>query len=294
MKRILAGAAMFAISAFSLFAQEPQIKAKTAAEAAQPKKVADLQKKIVEAKAQFESIKAKILEETRDRVKSEFLLQSKIAKIGLMGRIVRNSPYSAEAITETRQVLADGTRIAQSNSYKIYRDSQGRVRRDSESGMEYSIVDPVAKATWVVDVQNQTARKMPLALAIAGTDVRALIKVNIEMMYKNQMIIARAMRPESKDLSTTRESLGRQVIEGVEVEGSRVTKTIPINTIGNDRPIEIVQENWYSPELQLDLMSRKYDPRTGEITCRLSGIRRSEPPADLFQVPAEYKIVSGK
>lgn len=133
---------------------------------------------------------------------------------------------------------------------------------------------------------------MPLALSIAGGDVRALIRVTIET--RNQQIIARAVRPESKDLSTTRESLGMQAIEGVEVEGSRVTKTIPTGAIGNDRPIAIIQENWYSPELQLDVMSRKSDPRTGETTFRLSGIRRSEPAADLFQVPAGYRIVSRK
>ena len=64
------------------------------------------------------------------------------------------------------------------------------------------------------------------------------------------------------------ESLGKQNIEGVEAEGTRSTVTIPAGEIGNERAIEIVFERWYSPELQMVVMTRHYDPRFGETTYR--------------------------
>src|ERR1043166_6701061 len=62
--------------------------------------------------------------------------------LAVTGAVVRNQPYSAEAMTETTQTLADGTDIHQQSSYTLYRDSEGRMRR--ESGGEAVISDPVA------------------------------------------------------------------------------------------------------------------------------------------------------
>ena len=63
-----------------------------------------------------------------------------------------------------------------------------------------------------------------------------------------------------------KESLGKQLIEGVEAEGTRSTVTIAAGEIGNERAIEIVSERWYSPELQTVVMTRHSDPRFGETT----------------------------
>jgi hypothetical protein len=90
------------------------------------------------------------------------------------------------------------------------------------------------------------------------------------------------------------ESLGRQVIEGVEVEHTRTTFTIPAGEIGNTLPIEVVDETWYSPELQLVVMSRHRDPRSGETTYQLININRSEPDRAMFEIPADYTIKEEK
>ncbi|MGI8996871.1 MAG: hypothetical protein ACR2GW_09405, partial [Pyrinomonadaceae bacterium] len=87
-----------------------------------------------------------------------------------------------------------------------------------------------------------------------------------------------------------KETLGKQSIEGVEAEGTRTTLTIPAGAIGNERPINIVSERWYSPELQLVLMSKHSDPRFGETTYRLTNINRSEPARTLFEVPGDYTL----
>jgi TonB family protein len=86
------------------------------------------------------------------------------------------------------------------------------------------------------------------------------------------------------------ESLGKQSVEGVEAEGTRRTVEIPVGEIGNERPIQIVFERWYSPELQVVVMTKHSDPRFGETTYRLTSINRSEPARELFEVPADYTL----
>ncbi len=97
----------------------------------------------------------------------------------------------------------------------------------------------------------------------------------------------------SDDAEANRESLGKQMIEGVEAEGTRVTLTIPAGKIGNERPIVTVNERWYSPELQTIIFSKNSDPRMGETTYRLTNISRGEPDPALFQVPADYVVKEG-
>ncbi len=87
-----------------------------------------------------------------------------------------------------------------------------------------------------------------------------------------------------------KESLGKKVVEGVECEGTRTTVTIAAGSIGNDRPIDIVSESWYSPELQVVVSSRHSDPRFGETSYRLANISRAEPDKSLFVPPADYKV----
>jgi hypothetical protein len=87
------------------------------------------------------------------------------------------------------------------------------------------------------------------------------------------------------------ESLGTRRLEGVEAEGVRLTTTVAAGAIGNERPIEIVYERWYSKELELIVFSKYTDPRFGEQTYRLVNVKRDEPDSALFTLPADYKIV---
>ena len=79
----------------------------------------------------------------------------------------------------------------------------------------------------------------------------------------------------------------RDALGDTPAEGIRSTVTIPAGEIGNERPIDIVSERWYSPELQVVLSMRHSDPRFGENHYYLTNIRRGEPPASLFEVPSD-------
>lgn len=85
------------------------------------------------------------------------------------------------------------------------------------------------------------------------------------------------------------ESLGRQTIEGVIADGTRTTSTVPAGMMGNEQPLQTVTESWYSPELQVTILMKRSDPRTGETITRYTNISRTEPPHSLFEVPPDYK-----
>lgn len=85
-------------------------------------------------------------------------------------------------------------------------------------------------------------------------------------------------------------NLGMKDFDGVKAEGKSTVWTIAAGEIGNRNPINVSSESWYSPDLQLAVYSRYNDPRTGETIYRLAGIRRAEPAADLFRVPADYEL----
>jgi hypothetical protein len=225
------------------------------------------------------------------------------AEAGMPGRVVNNAPYSAEVVTETSQALADGNRIRQSTTVRVYRDSEGRTRRESPlrdlNGLAPNanlpqlvfITDPVAGANYALNPNDRTATKSgwrgrPQRSGGAG----GMRMVERQPATDQAQPMGGGMRRRS---GVKIESLGRQSIEGVPADGRRTTMTIPAGQIGNEQPINIVQEVWYSPELDVVVLSKHSDPRNGETVTRMTNVSRAEPPATLFSVPADYRVNEG-
>lgn len=267
---------------------------------------------------------------------------------------VRNSPFSAEAISESIQTLADGNRIVRTSTSKLYRNSEGRFRQESTGGnggafgsfFSYGdgvtiinpgqgrfMLDPDAKiARAYEDLAGQAIALAPLAATTAVRAVDAVrlspeAKVDVERA-KAEMDRYKVTRDDLKAASvelkiaaeqiattavgvgngmtlisppvarglkwdTRTEDLGEQSYEGISAHGTRTVTTIPAGAIGNERPIEITYEKWFSNELQMVVYSKQSDPRTGEHTYRLTNINRNEPDPSLFKVPTGFKVVSG-
>lgn len=228
--------------------------------------------------------------------------------------VVKDVPYSAEAVSEMVQMLGDGTRIVRSTTSSLARDWAGRTRREHglsvigplatspDADMRVvTISDPEAGVSYMLDPQARTARKMTTKrLAVSeGPDRTSQGEPNGPLTLQVESRSTVALRGEGRiairarlvDPDAAAEPLGTQFIEGVLVEGTRTTMTIPVNQIGNDRPIEIVSERWYSPDLQVLVMSRQLDPRFGEMTYRLTNILRRDPPSTLFEVPADFEVI---
>jgi hypothetical protein len=221
---------------------------------------------------------------------------------------VTGAPYSAEAVTEVTQTLADGNRIQRRTTAKVYRDSQGRIRREQQmvalgglvAESENTIVtisDPVNGTFVTFHVGDKTAMKSQRKFNVAAERMAAG-KFGVAMGAAGAGVAGpmgfSAYAAKDPNLSVDTQSLGTQTIEGVQAEGTKTTTTIPAGAIGNELPIEMVAERWYSPELQVVVMTSRTDPRFGETVYRLTNIVRGEPAASLFQIPEDMKIEEPK
>ena len=224
------------------------------------------------------------------------------------GGIVKGSPYSAEAVTESTQVLADGNRIVNRTSTKQFRDSEGREWRErsaGKEGQEIVISDPVEGASYTLRTDGisgeHRGEKTPMAKLI--TVDKSAINLSTDAVVTSNFaaggggFVVRSSGPNlEREIEVklkeagAREELGAKVIEGVMATGTRTKKIIAAGEIGNEKPIEIVSETWYSPDLQMTVYSKNSDPRSGETVFKLINISRSEPPRTLFDVPVDYTI----
>ena len=240
---------------------------------------------------------------------------------GASGPIL-GAPYSATITNESIQTLADGNRLVQTSTGSTARDSQGRTRQDtvlppignlSAANAPHLIFihDPIAQTSYTLNLTEKTAQKMPAlpplgggTAGVGGTVVAMKVEGNgAPLPPPDAMATTVAASGPGvffeKHLSTTgqdqgnTEDLGSETMEGVLVNGVRMTHTIPAGQIGNDRPITIVSEVWTSPDLKTVVYSKRSDPRMGEQTFRLTNIVRTEPSSSLFAVPADFKIVDG-
>lgn len=248
------------------------------------------------------------------------------APISVDSEPVTGAPYSAEAVTDIVQQLADGNRIVRQNKAQISRDSQGRTRREqgfavfgplvngppSNEMRNVQISDPTTGTMVMLDLSSRTAHRMPapprvmLRNKIAGATGNAGINISgsaaAVRVEKFEFAVpppegrAGVMFNRVEAMAGPRdkpvvESLGTQFMEGVAVEGTRTTLTIPAGQIGNELPINVVSERWFSPDLKVLVMSRQSDPRFGETTYRLTSINRSEPSPQLFEIPADFTVL---
>ena len=208
---------------------------------------------------------------------------------GLGDKVVTGAPFSASFSTETTETLADGNQIKHNSTGTIARDSQGRTRRDmtlpafgpmavaGQAAPHVTFVnDPVAGTRYILEADTKTARQMP-----PPPD---------KSQFTRKAHNGGGPGAEAADKETVTTSLGTQTIGGVTAEGTRYTRTIPAGQIGNAKPIVIVTERWYSADLQMVVMTKRSDPRSGDTTFQMTSIARTEPAASLFQVPTDYAV----
>lgn len=272
----------------------------------------------------------------------------------VLGKVVKDKPYSADSVTESTQILADGNRITSRNEARFYRDAAGRTRSEQklaavgpwQTGTDpvtlITINDPVADVGYSLNTADETAWKFrPFrvvtgqignAAAVSATATAAPLPeglpplpppgaatfalrvqppagpggpppepfevstaapgsgagVAVNAAFSPGFAISGVARVDAGPVAT--EDLGEQVLEGVLAHGTRHTQTIAAGAIGNERPIEIVQEEWYSADIEAVVLRRNFDPRFGETIYRLVNLSRSEQSSDLFAVPSGYTV----
>jgi hypothetical protein len=149
------------------------------------------------------------------------------AMFGVSGPTVTGAPYSAEAVTESVQTLGDGNTIRKKTVVRVFRDGAGRTaRQEADAKGDFQTVqifDPVAGVTHVLDSQNRSAVTRPLAMKKVALDQEQQRMADVEKK------LAEAKYTLKADGGRT-ETLPAQTMEGLRVEGTRNTSSIPAGT----------------------------------------------------------------
>ncbi|NML62738.1 hypothetical protein HHL21_16955 [Massilia sp. RP-1-19] len=243
------------------------------------------------------------------------------------GKIVKNAPYSAQAISEKVQSLPDGNQITVRNTTTVYRDSAGRTRREMalpDGEVRNITIRDADGVTYVLRPRDKTATRIGAAREMAAAareqareriaQLRKEGKLPADAAGREAIIVKRIERAtgehghgfglgtaiagafgdrEWSSKAVTRD-LGTREFGAVKAEGKRRSYEIPAGELGNRNPIAVSQETWYSPELQVTVYTKHSDPRTGENTYRLENLKREEPAATLFAVPADYTVTDAR
>jgi hypothetical protein len=230
--------------------------------------------------------------------------------IGLDGRMgvlnVTGKPFSATEVRRTVQMLANGAKLENSDSNQFYRDDQGRTRAEQTVNGRTTIVimDPVARIVAILDRSAKTVRKTPIPAGavnggVAVSGGRVMVRMgstttqtveahsNSPVAAANHMEL-RVNQTEKPGARVNAEELGEKMVNGVMAQGKRETRGIPAGSIGNDRELQIVDERWFSNDLQVLIKSTNSDPRFGENSYQLTNIVRAMQDPALFQIPADY------
>lgn len=237
-----------------------------------------------EAQARLEEVDARVKSERNRREEFEPFnsptAQFVAAEMRFGDKLTPNAPFSAEIVIENTRRLFDGSTVTKSSRGAIYRDKEGRTRREQplENIGGFNVVGENGSSQMLVFINDFPGR------------THYFLDLNRRVARKNPLPENRPFLPEPEAKGGKTESLGTKTIEGVTVEGTRTTFEIPVGQLGNDKPIPVVTEKWFSPELQVVVYSRHLDPIAGEHIFRLVNIKKGEPSADLFVVPNGFRI----
>lgn len=218
-------------------------------------------------------------------------------------------PFSADVIDETDLFMADGNHIHRENHGRVFRDSQGRTRNETEFGafgpeskptVHIVISDPVEGRFIVLNTEQKTATVNQF-----GKSISAASGLGLPAQPANNATKPAAPAPAAADpgairitsgmqapgnMKSARKDLGTREIEGYTVTGARYTYTIPAGAIGNDQPMTTTTELWFSTDLKMDLVNKHESPESGTRVHKLVNIRLGDPDPLLFQVPADYTV----
>lgn len=240
---------------------------------------------------QISSLSDQAAQEAEHAAQAELHAKKEVAEkleiLASHGKVVSGKPYSATSTTDIVQTLSDGNRIVQHSSSVIYRDSQGRTRReqtfpgfDSRPGeTKIFIDDPVSSTAFLLEPDQKSARRISSSREVM---------LKLERSSDTMANVKLPRLDEQHDILT--EQLGTKTIEGVQCTGKRQTITIPVGQVGNERPIAIVTETWVSPDIDVVVQSSTNDPRFGQTTYTLHNVELKDQPIALFTLPNTYRV----
>ena len=203
-------------------------------------------------------------------------------------QVIAGAPFSADQIVFSSWVNGKGG-PSKPEVTRYYRDSAGRTRLENTVGEppaeihRTTVSDPIAGFAYSWSSESKFVRRFATGVHPPGT-----IDPSIPVLGP---YIKPQLPPDSpfRNAQTKYELLGTQVLEGLTVEGDRLTTVWPPGTNHNDHELITGSERWVSAALRTNILTKIFMDH-GERTCRLVDIRLAEPDADLFRPPEGYTI----
>ena len=201
---------------------------------------------------------------------------------------IPGEPFSATEEVSITSAATNGGPFQRKSFALIARDSRGRIHNERRVNVPLtSTQDPWLVSFMVYDPYTQMSAFMNpyahIAREITFTRAAGTAPPNNWAQHESPSTLA--------DPNVRLDDLGTSLMEGLELHGYRRTVTIPQEISGTAQPVVVTDEYWYSEELHINMLEKHTDPRTGELTVRLTKLIRVEPPSNLFDVPLDYKVV---
>ena len=200
-----------------------------------------------------------------------------------------HAPFTLMLETEWVRMFADGGTVTLVNKRRIARDAAGRVYQER----------------WFLVPKNGNVESQMTTIQIADPNTHLLYncffvgpKTNVCELL-NFVTSSLAVNTAEKDMagdlpdnqgSFVHQFLGKQFVSGVEAIGVRDATTFNPGVFGNDRKVTVERESWYAPQLDLNLLSVRSDPRTGRQTFTATAVTLGDPDPALFQLPAGFRV----
>ena len=198
------------------------------------------------------------------------------------------APFTLTLQTEWVKTLYDGGTITLVNQRKIARDVNGRIYQER----------------WYI--VPKTGKMKSQMTTIQISDPNAHTHYNCFMLEEPKICVLGSFAPTTNAVynhegppagplpndmgNSIHDELGKQLTSGVETVGYRISTTYNPGVFGNDMNLTVSKEFWYSPQLGINLISKRSDPRFGVQTFTVTNLILAEPDPKLFELPEGYKV----
>ena len=201
------------------------------------------------------------------------------------------APFSATVHTEVVRILADGSTATTRNRRRVIRDSTGRIFQERAFFFPDGDANPRIRALQYEDPNRHEYYDCIVAqrTCYVSTYARSAMAGMPAGMGGAQL--CGCATPRGKGYSVQQEALGQKTIENVDAIGSREITTLPAGQFGNQKAEPMVKEFWYAPRLGINLVTKRFDPRSGSQDFIVDHISVDEPDPKLFEPPSNYRII---
>jgi hypothetical protein len=205
---------------------------------------------------------------------------------------LESAPFSATVVTVWTKNLADGTTATIKNHRTVARDSTGKIfeERRAFTATGDTQVTRLAEMDYADPVRHELLVCIPEQKTCHASQYRLAPMQKMPAGTGGLQMCGCASRP-ANGITIQQEALGQQMVENLDEIGSREVTTLPAGTFGNGKAQPIVKEFWYSPRLGINMMTKRFDPRSGAENFEVENVSLDEPDPKLFEPPADYQIV---